>query len=85
MLFECETSGSRFCHIPNVTQRKIFLTLNYFSQRHFKLFGFPTVFSGIRLKLILRIYFWEYSFTMSKKAPETNSMFNKQDVTVYLT
>ena len=33
----------------------------------------------------LKISFWEYSFIMSKHNQKPREMFNKQDVTVYLT
>ena len=33
----------------------------------------------------LKISFWEYSFIMNKHNQKPTEMFNKQDVTVYLT
>ena len=33
----------------------------------------------------LKISFWEYSFIMNKHNQKPTDMFNKQDVTVYLT
>ena len=33
----------------------------------------------------LKIYFWEYSFIMNKHNQKPTDIFNKQDVTVYLT
>ena len=33
----------------------------------------------------LKISFWEYSFIMNKHNQKPRDMFNKQDVTVYLT
>ena len=33
----------------------------------------------------LKISFWEYSFIMNKHNQKPREMFNKQDVTVYLT
>ena len=36
-------------------------------------------------KNILKISFWEYSFIMNKHNQKPTDMFNKQDVTTYLT
>ena len=33
----------------------------------------------------MKISFWEYSFIMNKHNQKPTDMFNKQDVTVYLT
>ena len=33
----------------------------------------------------LKIYFWEYSFRMNKHIQKPTDMFNKQNITVYLT